>query len=124
RKISFRSSVSCSTSFSCSSYASPLAIAFWKIVGFVVTPTTASSVIRRFSSPSSSMVRERESIHTLWPRALSLSRFESAILHLPFLRFHLLQTRRVAVLVQVPRAEERAHELSGHARADHLAAQT
>jgi hypothetical protein len=37
----------------------PAEIAFWKIVGFDVTPTTASSSIIRFSSPCSSRSRER-----------------------------------------------------------------
>jgi hypothetical protein len=37
----------------------PCEIAFWKIVGFEVTPTTASSFIIRFSSPLSSRSRER-----------------------------------------------------------------
>ena len=48
RKISFGSSVCFITSRSCSSYQSPSAIAFWKIVGLEVTPTTASSLISRF----------------------------------------------------------------------------
>jgi len=59
RKISFGSVSRSSSSFSCSSYAVPCEIAFWKIVGFEVTPTTASSFIIRASSPSWSMSRER-----------------------------------------------------------------
>ena len=53
------------------------------MVGFVVTPTTASSFISRASSPVSSIVRESESIQTDWPRLLSLCRFDSAMTHLP-----------------------------------------
>jgi hypothetical protein len=59
RKISFGSRSSASTSRSWSSYASPAAIAFWKIVGLDVTPTTASSRIIRASSPERSMSRDR-----------------------------------------------------------------
>ena len=43
---------------------SPVESAFWKIVGFDVTPTTASSSISRASSPVSSISRESESIQT------------------------------------------------------------
>ena len=65
---------------SCSSYQSPSASAFWKIVGLEVTPTTASSSIRRASSPVSSISRESESIQALTPCSLSscnLERFMS-----------------------------------------------
>ena len=71
KKISVGSSVSRETACSCSSYQSPSASAFWKIVGFEVTPTTASSSISRASSPVSSISRESESIQTLTPCALS-----------------------------------------------------
>src|SRR3954466_1508377 len=54
-------------------------MAFWKIVGFEVTPTTASSLVRRSRSPSRSSGRERKSIQTLWPWAESSWRGELAI---------------------------------------------
>jgi hypothetical protein len=66
-KISFGSRSCRSTSRSWSSYASPAETAFWKMVGFDVTPTTASSRIIRSSSPERSMSRERKSIQTLCP---------------------------------------------------------
>jgi hypothetical protein len=46
-------------------------IAFWKIVGLVVTPTTASSLIIRSSPPLFSSRRERKSIQTLCPSSES-----------------------------------------------------
>ena len=67
RKISVGSSSVFSSSPSCSSYQSPVESAFWKIVGFEVTPTTASSFISRASSPVSSISRETESIQGLTP---------------------------------------------------------
>ena len=72
QKISFGSSVRSSTSRICSSYASPLATAFWKIVGFEVTPTTASSRTSFSRKPVLSQSREIESIQTLCPSSLSL----------------------------------------------------
>ena len=47
--------------------SAPVDSAFSKIVGFDVTPTTASSSISRSSSPVSSISRERESTQTLTP---------------------------------------------------------
>ena len=80
KKISVGSSVSRrAASRSCSSYQSPSASAFWKIVGFEVTPTTASSSISRASSPVSSISRERESIQTLTPCSLSSCSLDVAI---------------------------------------------
>jgi hypothetical protein len=51
--------------------ASPAEIAIWKMVGFEVTPETASSRIRRASSPPQRSSRERKSIQTLWPWSVS-----------------------------------------------------
>ena len=45
----------------------PSESAFWKIVGFDVTPTTASSSIIRFSSPVWTRSRESVSNQTDWP---------------------------------------------------------
>src|SRR5260221_7564588 len=90
------------------------------MVGFVVTPTTASSFISRSSSPDSSMVRESESIQTDWPRLLSLCSFDSAIAHLPFHRFNFFQSLDITLAAVEPCPEERADELDGEARADHL----
>src|SRR5436305_5911123 len=58
-------------------------MAFWKIVGFEVTPTTATSRISRSRSPSRSSGRERKSIQTLWPSADSWCSGESAIVVVP-----------------------------------------
>src|SRR5207302_124880 len=78
-KISFGSSSEASSSFSCTSYQSPVDRAFWKIVGFDVTPVTASSVISLASWPLSSISRESESIQTLWPRPESRFRLDSGL---------------------------------------------
>src|SRR5579864_6924229 len=83
-KISFGSSSVFSSSLSCSSYQSPPASAFWKIVGLEVTPVTASSFISFSSCPVSRLSRESESSQTLWPRPESLWRFDSDMLLVPF----------------------------------------
>src|SRR5947209_10242277 len=83
-KISFGSSSPFSSSLSCASYQSPPASAFWKIVGFDVTPVTASSFISFASRPVSSDSRESESSQTVWPRPESLWRFDSDMLFRPF----------------------------------------
>src|SRR5437763_5113856 len=70
------------------------------IVGLEVTPTTASSRIRRSRSPSRSSGRERKSIQTLWPWAESWWRGDSAIGDL--LRSGLL--RRLATFLAASRA--------------------
>src|ERR1019366_6568114 len=93
------------------------------MVGFVVTPTTASSFISRLSSPVSSIVRESESIHTDCPRLLSLCRFDSATTHLPFHRFNFSQSLYVTIAAVESCAEEGAHELGSETRADHLGAE-
>src|ERR1700692_4269181 len=90
------------------------------MVGFVVSPTTASSFISRLSSPLSSIVRESESIQTDWPRLLSLWRFDSAIAHLPFHRFNFFQSLDITLATVESCPEERADELDGETRADHL----
>src|SRR4051812_38572729 len=69
KKTSLSSSSPSISSRIWSSYESPESNAFWKIVGFEVTPTTASSSMSRFSSPLSIISRESESIQTLWPRS-------------------------------------------------------
>src|SRR5262245_22829660 len=48
-------------------YAAEVVIAFWKIVGFEVTPRTPASRTRRASSPPSSRSRLMLSYHMLWP---------------------------------------------------------
>src|SRR6266571_6381080 len=124
RKISFASVSFSSSCFSCSSYASPCAIAFWKIVGFVVTPTTASSDINCASFPDSSIVRDSESIQTDCPRLLSLWRFESAIAHRPFHCLDLLQSPHVRLAAVESCQHESAHQLGGEARPDDLRTET
>ena len=49
----------------CASYASPSDRALAKMVGFEVTPVTASSRTMRASSPPRRRSRERKSIQTL-----------------------------------------------------------
>src|ERR1700682_1096607 len=93
------------------------------MVGFVVTPTTASSFISRASSPLFSIVRESESIQTDWPRLLSLCRFDSAIAHLPFHRFNFFQSLYITLTAVESCPEECAHELAREARSDHLGAE-
>src|SRR5438132_2053 len=93
------------------------------MVGFVVTPTTASSLISRLSSPLSSIVRESESIQTDWPRLLSLCRFDSAIAHLPFHRFNFFQSLYITIAAVESCREERAHKLDRETRADHFGAE-
>src|SRR5260370_236312 len=99
-------------------------MAFWKMVGFVVWPTTASSFSNRFNSPDSSMWRESESIQIDCPRALSLCRFDSAMCHLPFHRGDFFQPLDVTLAAAEARTEERAHEVDGEARPDHFGAET
>ncbi len=71
RKTSFRSSSCLITSRSWSSYHSPSDMAFWKMVGFDVTPVSASSSIQRASAPVFSQPRDSESIQTDWPSSAS-----------------------------------------------------
>src|SRR2546423_3751435 len=56
------------SSWICSSYDDPFSSAFWKIVGFVVTPTTCLSRIRLARLPLTRRSRERSSsqIATPW----------------------------------------------------------
>ena len=56
------------------SYAEPRDRALPKMLGFEVTPTTASSAIARARPPDSIKSRDRKSIQTLWPSAESCSR--------------------------------------------------
>src|SRR5688572_15241632 len=74
KKTSRVSSRRSSSARSCASYQSPVDMAFSKIVGLDVTPTTASSWTSRFSSPVSSISRESESNQTLTPRSESSCR--------------------------------------------------
>src|SRR6188472_4455168 len=111
RKISVGSSSVFSSSPSCSSYQSPVESAFWKIVGFEVTPTIASSFISLASSPDSSISRETESIQGLTPASYSSCSRDVAMLHLLLHRSNLLQTLYVALAAVEARAEEGAHEV-------------
>src|ERR1035437_8997042 len=79
------------------------------MVGFVVTPTTASSFMSFFSEPDSSMCRDSESIQTDWPFALSACRFDLAMCHLSFHRSHFFQPSYVALAAVELRPEKRAH---------------
>src|SRR5436305_3368726 len=88
------------------------------MVGFVVTPTTASSFISFSNWPLSSIVRESESIHTDWPRLLSLCKFESPIAHLPFHRFDFFQALDVPLAAVELCSQKCLDELRCEARAD------
>ena len=105
KKISTGSSVVAATSRSWSSYRSPSASAFSKIVGLEVTPTTASSAINAASSPESSISRESESIQTLTPASLSSCSRDLAIGH-PFELGHLLEAVGVAAPADEAGTEE------------------
>src|SRR5919109_3013171 len=117
-KISLGSSSSASTSRSWSSYQSPSAIAFWKMVGLEVTPTMASSSIMRASSPVRSHSRESESIQTLWPRSLSWWSRDLDTENLSFHRLDLLEPSAVALASVELRSEECRHELRHEVVAD------
>src|SRR5919108_2399786 len=111
------------SSRSWSSYASPCEIAFWKIVGFEVTPTTASSRIIRASSPECRSWRERKSIQTLWPWSASwcsglFSGIGQSLLHL----LDLLQSSDVALAAVEAGEQERADEVRGELRAHDVGA--
>src|SRR5918992_4698687 len=117
RKISSGSSSVSSTSRSWSSYQPPSAIAFWKMVGFEVTPTTASSSSIRCSSPVSSHSRESESIQTDCPSSESWCRRDSAMCALHLLDFR--KPAHVALPTVEPGAEESADQLSRQVRPHH-----
>src|SRR5579885_635130 len=123
KKISVASSVSARHSFSCSSEASPCEIAFWKIVGFDVTPVTASSSIIRFSSPLRTSSRESVSNQTDWPRSVSPCSRDLAILHLLFHGGDLQQPLDVALAAVEGRLEKRLHQLARERRPHDLGAE-
>src|SRR5579885_2403670 len=124
KKISFGSSVSSTATRSCASYASPSASAFWKIVGFDVTPVTASSAIICASLPLATRSRESVSNHTATPRSLSLCSRDLATLHRPFHLGDFLEPCCVTRLDGIElRGDERGHELACDGRADHLRAE-
>src|SRR5438874_926298 len=118
KKISVASSVSERSSLICSSYAFPCESAFWKIVGFDVTPVTASSFIIRASSPLWTRSRESVSNQTDCPCSVTSWSLDSGIEH-PFLHlFHLLQSGDVALSSVELRGEESGYEVGREARAD------
>src|SRR3954471_17653270 len=123
KKIFDGSSVSSSSFFRSSSYASPDESAFWKIVGFDVTPETASSSIIRASSPVWMRSRESVSNHTACPRFASSCNRESATTHHPFQLRDLDKARDVALAAVEGRIEKRRHELPRQRRADDLGAE-
>src|SRR6266851_952481 len=123
KKISVGSSVSASSFFRSSSYASPDESAFWKIVGFEVTPVTASSSIIFFSSPEWTRSRESVSNQTACPRAASLWSRDFATFHHPFHRCDLEQPRHIALAAVEGRVQKCHHELARQRRADDLRAE-
>src|SRR5690242_7315039 len=124
KKISVGSSVCSRSFFRSSSYASPVESAFWKIVGFDVTPVTASSSIIRASSPVWTRSRESVSNQIDWPRAATSCSRDFAILHHPFHLCDLHEPGDVALAPVEARAEERGDELAGERRPDDLRAET
>src|SRR3989442_544439 len=124
RKISFESTQPDSRiSLSCWSYASPSAIAFWKIVGLDVTPTTASSLIIFASLPLCSICLERKSIQTLWPSADSLCKLDSGTGHRPFNVFYLLESFHITLATIEACPEKRGHQVPREGRPDDLGAE-
>src|SRR5438132_6095769 len=123
KKISVASLVSARSSFSCSSYAVPCESAFWKIVGFEVTPVTASSFIIRASSPLETRSRESVSNQTDWPRAATWWSLDSGIEHPSLHLRNFYESRDVTIASVELRREERGHEVGGEARADHFGAE-
>src|SRR5438105_3269197 len=123
-KISLGSSSSSRQARSCSSYASPSAIAFWKIVGFDVTPTTASSRIIRSSSPEWRSWRERKSIQTLCPWSASwCSGLFSGIGQPLFHFFDLFQSLHVPLAAVEAGQQKRAYQIGRERRPHDLGAQ-
>src|SRR5689334_8651753 len=118
-KISLGSSCSPRSSRSCSSYALPSAIAFWKIVGLEVTPVTASSSIIRASPPWCTRLRERLSIQTLCPSADSWCSRELPMVG-PFESLDFPQTEHVPLASPELGGQERANQVGGQLGADDL----
>src|SRR5689334_4441818 len=83
------------------------------MVGFDVTPTTASSSIIRASSPLRSRWRERKSIQTLCPSSESACSRDLAIGGFPFHLLDLLKPSDVALAAIEARAQERTCEVRG-----------
>src|SRR5919106_374985 len=81
------------------------------MVGFEVTPTTASSRIIRSSSPRRSMSRDRKSIQTLCPWAESVCRRDS-VMSCSFHLFDLLQPPYVTLSSVESCPQEGEHELA------------
>src|SRR3954451_22838780 len=123
KKILDGSSVSSRSFFRSSSYASPDESAFWKIVGFDVTPVTASSFIIFSSSPVLTRSRESVSNQTACPRSLSSCSRDFAIFHLPFHLGDLEQPRHVAFAAVEGRIQKCRHELARQRRAHDLGAE-
>src|SRR4051794_886014 len=124
KKILDGSSVSSRSFFRSSSYASPDESAFWKIVGFEVTPVTASSFIIFASSPEWTRSRESVSNQIDCPRsASSCRRLFSAILHRPFHLGDLQQTSDIALAAVEGRIQKRRDELARDRGADDLRAE-
>src|SRR2546423_5980997 len=93
------------------------------MVGFEVTPTTASSLIIRASFPVSSMSRETKSLQTLWPNADSLCKFELGTGHRPFHVFDLLESFHVPIATVEVCPEEGGDQVLGERRPHDLGAE-
>src|SRR5262249_10248924 len=88
-----------------------------------VSPVTEKSSTSRFSSPEWTSSRESRSIQTDCPRAASSTRRDSAILHPPFHRSHLLQTCHVPLATVEAGCEKDGDELLRDRGADDLGAE-
>src|SRR5437763_11572013 len=94
------------------------------MVGFDVTPTTASSRIIRASSPLCRSWRDRKSIQTLWPWSASwCSGLFSGIRESSLHSCDLLQSSYVPLAAVEPGQEERADEVGGELRAHDVGAE-
>src|SRR5581483_837877 len=89
------------------------------MVGFEVTPVTASSSSSLASLPWWTRSRERKSIQTLWPRAESRCRRESGM-GFPFQVLDHLEPFHVPLPSPELGLEERADEIGGELGADHF----
>src|SRR6266550_3552781 len=93
------------------------------MVGFEVTPTTASSSIIRASLPPWSSWRERKSIQTLWPSSDSWCRRDLDTGNSFLQLFDLSQTSDIALAAVEVGAEIGADEVRGERGADDFGAE-
>src|SRR5262249_27385299 len=93
------------------------------MVGFDVTPTTASSLIIRSSSPVSSSSRDSVSNQTLTPCCESSCSRDWPMPILLLHRVHLLQPLEIAARIQERCTQEPLHQLTRQRLADDFGAE-